>query len=130
MDHETFEKFIQNGIELLENDIRKAMSNVSIVVQDFASPEQIRKMRMKHGQMMLGLYEGVPTTRRRNYSGVLPDKITIFKIPLLRLARSEQHLAQIVADTVWHEVAHHHGMNEEEVRKAERIRREMLANEQ
>ena len=71
--------------------------------------------------MLLGLYEGVPQTRRGRYGigGHLPDKITIFKIPIERIARSKVHLIQIVVNTVRHEIAHHFGMDEHRVRDAE-----------
>ena len=70
------------------------------------------------------LYEGVSQTRRgANYNAALPDKITIFQKPIEREARSKEDLKEIVKNTVWHEIAHHFGMSEKEVREAEIKRR-------
>jgi predicted Zn-dependent protease with MMP-like domain len=72
---------------------------------------------------LLGLYEGRPLTKRSVFeSFAMPDRITIFQGPHERLARGPEHLAKLVEDTVWHEVAHYFGMNELQVRAAERRR--------
>ena len=72
---------------------------------------------------LLGLYEGKPLTERSFFDGfTMPDKITIYQGPHERMARSEDELRQIVADTVWHEIAHYFGMDERRVRRAERKR--------
>jgi len=76
------------------------------------------------GSTLLGLYEGRPLTRRSVFEPfAMPDRITIFQGPHERLAQSPEHLAKMVEDTVWHEVAHYFGMNELQVRAAERRRR-------
>jgi predicted Zn-dependent protease with MMP-like domain len=71
---------------------------------------------------LLGLYEGVPHTRRKNYGvgGAMPDKITIFIYPILSRSRSEDELVQKIKDTIYHEVGHHFGMSEAEIRRASR----------
>ena len=72
---------------------------------------------------LLGLYQGRPLANRSVFEGfTLPDKITIFQGPHERLSRTREELEQMVADTVWHEIAHHFGMDEREVRRAERKR--------
>jgi predicted Zn-dependent protease with MMP-like domain len=73
---------------------------------------------------LLGLYEGRPLTRRSVFEPfAMPDRITIFQGPHERLATGPEHLARLVEDTVWHEVAHYFGMDELQVRAAERKRR-------
>ena len=73
---------------------------------------------------LLGLYHGRPLTLRNVSDGFhLPDQITIYQGPHERMARSKEHLEQLVADTVWHEIAHYFGMDEAQVRRAERRRR-------
>ena len=69
--------------------------------------------------MLFGLYEGVPQTKRWGYGQILPDKITIFKVPIEKFARSEEKIKNIVKETVWHEIAHHFGLDEKRVRQAE-----------
>ena len=89
------------------------MNNVAIVVE---------KEPPRPG--VLGLYQGRPLANRSVFEGfTMPDKITIFQGPHERLSRTREELEQMVADTVWHEIAHHFGMDEREVRRAERRRR-------
>ena len=72
---------------------------------------------------LLGLYQGRPLTERSVYDGFgMPDKITIFQGPHERLSHTPEELQQMVADTVWHEIAHYFGMDEMRVRRAERKR--------
>jgi hypothetical protein len=73
--------------------------------------------------MILGLYEGVPQTKRWYYSQALPDKITIFKNSIERMACSEDEIKKIVKNTVWHEIAHHFGMDERKIREVENFRK-------
>ena len=75
---------------------------------------------MKKNLIIFGLYEGMPQTKRGPYGQVLPDKITIFKGPIEKAASSEEEIRKIVKNTVWHEIAHHFGMDEKRVREAER----------
>src|ERR1019366_1374541 len=85
---------------------------------------QLARGRVPHGGTLLGLYEGRPLTRRSVFEPyAMPDRITIFQGPHERLARGPEHLAKLVEDTVWHEGAHYFGLNEREVRAAERGRR-------
>jgi predicted Zn-dependent protease with MMP-like domain len=81
------------------------------------------------GWTLFGLYQGVPQTKRGNYTMVLPDKITIFKLPMLAAARDEPDLKEIVANTVWHEIAHHFGLDEAEVRRREAVRQAKYGQE-
>lgn len=117
-----FETLVEEAIEEIPEEFLEKMENVSIVVEDWPRRDQLSRIWKKgqHG-MLLGLYEGIPQTRRGRYGvgGHLPDKITIFRIPILRISRSEEHLKQIVKGTVIHEIAHHFGMDEHQVRHAE-----------
>lgn len=91
---------------------RKRIENVAIVVE----PEPPRPG-------LLGLYHGVPLTHRSAADGFrMPDQITIYQGPHERMARDRIELEQMVADTVWHEIAHYFGMDEKRVRRAERRR--------
>src|SRR5712691_2941828 len=96
------------------------MKNIALLVEPEPSPAQLARSRIPRGSTLLGLYEGRPLTMRSVFdSFVLPDRITIFQGPHERLARSPEHLRQMVEDTVWHEVAHYFGMDERRVRAAE-----------
>ena len=73
--------------------------------------------------MLFGLYEGIPQIKREQYGQVLSDKITIFKNPIERVFRNPEDIKKAVKNTVWHEIAHHFGMDEKQVRQAEQKRR-------
>jgi predicted Zn-dependent protease with MMP-like domain len=99
------------------------MKNIALVVESEPSPAQLSRGRVARGGTLLGLYEGRPLTARSVFEPfAMPDRITIFQGPHERLARGPEDLARLVADTVWHEVAHYFGMNELQVRAAERRR--------
>lgn len=102
---------VANGLDMIPEELGRLMDNVAVIVEDWPSPEQLQGRR----GTLLGLYEGVALTRRSplGYSGAVPDKITIFRGPLSAIARDQEHLARIVAQTVIHEVAHHFGISDE-----------------
>jgi predicted Zn-dependent protease with MMP-like domain len=103
---------------------RKRLKNVALIVEPEPGAAQLARSRVPRGGTLLGLYEGRPLTRRSVFESFsLPDRITIFQGPHERLARTPEDLPRLVADTVWHEVAHYFGMDELQVRAAERRRR-------
>jgi predicted Zn-dependent protease with MMP-like domain len=119
-DKDEFEEMVQAGIAAIPKRFLQKLDNVSIVIEDEPTPAQKEKLHLRRGWTLFGLYEGVPQTKRGIYYGsVLPDKITIFKKPIIQSARDAEHIQEIVKNTVWHEIAHHFGMNEEEVRQSE-----------
>ena len=107
-----FEQAVQDGLDALPDELRRAMSNVSIAVEQEPPP----------GMPLLGLYEGVPLTRRgSSYGGVLPDRITIYRGPLERLYGADQErLRAQVKRVVLHEVAHHFGISDERLVELDR----------
>jgi predicted Zn-dependent protease with MMP-like domain len=109
---ERFEGYAEDALALLPSELRARMSNVEIVVEDEPPP----------GQRLLGLYRGVPLTRRSSYYGsVLPDKITIYRGPLLRLyGHDAELLRREVRRVVLHEVAHHFGISDERLIEIDR----------
>lgn len=137
-----FEKIVKEGIEAIPEKFLCLLDNVAIVIEDEPTPEQKKKMEIHEDETLFGLYEGVPLSERgSDYTGVLPDKITIFKKPTeeeARLksprpsqrscrkagrARYEAAIKEIVRDTVWHEIAHHFGMDESRVEEVEKKRK-------
>jgi len=121
MDDTEFENIINKAVEGLPTEFKDKIDNVSIVFSDYPSDEQERQVNMRgRGGLLLGLYQGVPQTRRGNYGvgGALPDKITIFKIPLLSISRNYEEAVENIKSTVIHEIAHHFGMSDEQIQKA------------
>ena len=107
-----FEQVIQEALDSLPPDLRERISNVEIVVDDEPPP----------GQRLLGLYQGVPLTRRgSNYSGALPDKITIYRRPLERLyGHDPELLSRQIRHVVLHEIAHHFGISDQRLIEIDR----------
>lgn len=98
-----FIDLVEEALETLPPDFLDALDNVAVVVED-EDPEEPE---------LLGLYEGIPQVERFEYAGVLPDKISIFRIPLCAHARDEDDLIEEVRVTVVHELAHHLGIDDE-----------------
>ncbi len=107
-----FERMVGVALDALPPELRARLSNVELVVEDEPPP----------GQRLLGLYQGVPLTRRgSNYTGALPDKITIYRGPLERLAGGDpERLNDQVRRVVLHEVAHHFGISDERLVEIDR----------
>ena len=111
---------VWEGIEAIPKRFLEKLDNVDVVIEDEPSEEQKKKLKLRDGLKLFGLYEGIPQTKRGFYAGVLPDKITIFKKTFEEIFISEEEIKEQVKKTVWHEIAHHFGMDEERVRKAEK----------
>jgi predicted Zn-dependent protease with MMP-like domain len=105
---ERFEELTAEAMDGLPDWIREAMENVEVIVED----------RPPGGQPgLLGLYQGIPLTQRGNhYAGVLPDRITLFRENIQRIARDDDELRELVAHTIVHEVAHHFGISDQRLR--------------
>ncbi len=116
-----FEKLVKKSIEEIPESIRKKTDNVAIYIEKEPNENQLRKLGVRYKNNLLGLYEGIPKkTWGRGFGNNLPDKITIFEKPIKRIAKNEQDLKNLVIEVVWHEIAHHFGFNEKEVRLMEK----------
>lgn len=128
MERKEFENLVKEGIKTIPDKFLKELDNVDIVIEDEPSPYQLEKLKARNGFFIFGLYEGVPKTKRGHYGQILPDKITIFKKPIERAASSPEEIKKIVNNTIWHEIAHHFGMDEKRVREAEAQRKRKKSN--
>lgn len=118
-----FDQLVEEAYAGIPRRFRRRLKNVAIVVEPEPSAAQLARGRVPRGSTLLGLYEGRPLTTRSVFEPfAMPDRITIFQGPHERLARGAEHLAALVKDTVWHEIAHYFGMDERQVRAAERRR--------
>lgn len=119
-----FDRLVADACARIPARFRRRLKNIAILVEAEPSPAQLARGGVRHGNTLLGLYEGRPLPVRSVFEPfAMPDRITIFQGPHERLAQSPEHLARMVENTVWHEVAHYFGLNELEVRAAERKRR-------
>lgn len=108
---EQFDRLITKAMDELPQEYIKGLDNVAIVMADEPTAEQREKMQL-HGRLLLGLYEGVPLTKRGNgWSGMLPDKITLFKNQILLVVHDETSLFEQIKRTLWHEIAHYYGLD-------------------
>lgn len=108
------DELVVDALERLPPEFRDRLGSVAIVVEDEPSPEQLASVGA-HG--LYGLYQGVPRTAYAAAGAPVPSKITIFRGPLLRASRSPEALAARVADTVYHEIAHHFGISDARLRE-------------
>lgn len=121
MEKELFEKLVQEGIEQIPEKFQKLLENVDIVIEDWPNQIQLRKTNLSPNSLLFGLYEGVPKTKRGTYyANVLPDKITIFQKSMEQISQEPEEIRKMVRRTVWHEIAHHFGLNEKQVREREK----------
>jgi predicted Zn-dependent protease with MMP-like domain len=107
---EDIEGMVIDALEALPAPFRDQLGSVAIVIEDEATPEQLASVGARG---LYGLYQGIPRTRLSADGAPSPSKITIFRGTLVRANRTPEHLAAAVADTVYHEIAHHFGISDE-----------------
>lgn len=120
-EHDTFERVVQEVLSSLPRKFSSRIENLHIVVDDSPSATTLQKVGVRKGGMLLGLYEGVPLTRRGVDYGiapVLPDRITLFRANLEAISRTTEELKQNIRDTLIHELGHYYGMSEKQIREA------------
>ena len=124
MNPDEFDRLVEAAYRRIPGRFRRRLKNVAVVVEQEPTAAQLTRVGVSRRGTLLGLYEGRPLTSRSVFeSFAMPDHITIFQGPHERLARSPEHLEQLIEETIWHEVAHYFGMDEPHVRAAERRRR-------
>ena len=116
MNREKFESLVARAVETLPQEFLDRLENVTVVVEDYSTG-------VRHSHNLLGLYEGVPQTRRgRHYSLVTPDKITIFQKPIESRCRDDAEITAEIQRVVQHEIAHHFGIDEATLRQIEKAK--------
>lgn len=117
---EQFQQLINESMDELPQDYIKSLDNVVITYEDGPSPVQRRELKLRCHQTLYGLYQGIPKTERgNNYNLVIPDKITLFKLPMQESSHDMQSLKAQVKNTLWHEIAHHYGLNHDRIHSLE-----------
>lgn len=118
---EEFSKLIGQALDELPEKYTSKLDNVLVTYEDVPSPEQRIKLKLACNQSLFGLYEGIPLTHRGNgFSGQLPDKITLFKLPLFHASTDEDDFKKRIKHTLWHEVAHYFGLDHPQIHALER----------
>ncbi|MFC2002676.1 metallopeptidase family protein [Chloroflexota bacterium] len=113
MNRERFEWMVARAVEALPEEFLARLENIAVVVDDQPTRTQLAKARLNLGQTLLGLYEGVPLTKRGQYYGLVPpDKITIFQKPIESKCRNDAEVTAEIQRVVQHEIAHHFGIGD------------------
>jgi predicted Zn-dependent protease with MMP-like domain len=116
-----FEEAVVVALKKLPKIIKKKMENVDVAVEPKASPEVLNEMGLRSPFELLGLYQGVPYERRGFYYGnVLPDKITLFHIPIESVCQTKEEVKEKVREVIIHEVGHYFGLDDRRLRELER----------
>jgi predicted Zn-dependent protease with MMP-like domain len=111
-----FDALISRAMDELPQEYIKGLRNVAIVMSDEPDQQQRQRLKLRHDSLLLGLFEGVPQTARTgNEAGLLPDKITLFKYPLLAISNDQASLYEQIKRTLWHEIAHYYGLDHDRI---------------
>lgn len=125
MDPKTFEEIAWEAFDAIPERLRKAISDVQIVIEERPTGTHIPRRGL-----LLGLYEGLPLTAPdRNFNGKLPDKITLYREHIEQAAKSEEEIPHLIRETVWHEVGHFFGLGHDRIRLMEKKWREKRGKE-
>ena len=116
---EVFQELIDQAFDGLPKTHRDRVQNVAILFADEPTPEQRYELELRHDQTLLGLYQGVPLSRRQGQVSLYPDRITLFKRPLMMQAHDLASLREAIRHTLWHEIAHYYGLNHDQIRDLE-----------
>jgi predicted Zn-dependent protease with MMP-like domain len=120
MDRAKFEAIVASALRSIPRDVRDAMQNIAIVVEDEPPRALLREMEIDPPDTLFGLYQGIPLTERRwDYGNALPDRILLFQGPHEREADDEEDLVVSVGETLIHEIGHYFGMSEEQIEEIE-----------
>ena len=124
MDRLKFGGRAPSGVDELPDEFTAKLDNVDVVIQDWPTTDQLRRARSGHGYTLLGLYEGVPRTKRGSHYGLVPpDKITIFQRPIEeKCKQSNSEIATEIGKVVRHEIAHHFGISDAQLEQIEKER--------
>jgi predicted Zn-dependent protease with MMP-like domain len=113
MERQRFEWLVARAVESLPEEFRSKLENIDVIVEEQPTPRQLSEAGLKHGETLLGLYQGVPLTRRGGHYGmVLPDKITIFQKPIEARCKDDAEVKAEIMRVVQHEIAHHFGIGD------------------
>ncbi len=117
---EQFASMIARAMDEMPRRYMEHLDNVVVTYADAPTPEQVRKLKLRGDQLLLGLYEGIPlTSRGAGYNLVLPDKITLFKHPIIAATQDDDSCYRQVKHTLWHEIAHFYGLDHDQIHAIE-----------
>lgn len=116
---ERFQELIDEALAGLKSEHAQNIQNVAILFADEPDETQRQKLKLLPYQSLFGLYEGVPLSQRQGQTRLYPDKITLFKLPMLRAVADEAGLKEQIRHTLWHEIAHYYGLDHDKIHELE-----------
>ena len=117
---EQFALLVQQALEEIPARFRREMVNVAVVVEDVPPPDVLEEMEVGPDDTLFGLYQGTPLTERGwGYGNALPDRISIYREPILEACEDDAEIRDCIAETVIHEFGHYFGMSEDEIEEIE-----------
>ncbi len=120
MNREKFEWLVVKAVDSLPDEFHTKLENIDVVVEDYPTQSQLAQVGLGGGQTLLGLYEGVPLTKRGGHYGLVPpDKITIFQKPIEANCRYDAEITAEIQRVVRHEIAHHFGIGDARLKQIE-----------
>ena len=120
MTKQRFTELVEEALRGIPRRFRDAMSNVAVIVEDEPSQELLDDLDMDADDTLFGLYHGTPLTERNStYGNTLPDRISIYQLPIEDACEDEEDIRQCIAETVIHEFGHYFGLSEEEIEDIE-----------
>jgi predicted Zn-dependent protease with MMP-like domain len=123
MNRERFEQLVTRAVETLPEEFLDRLENIVVVVENRPTSTQLAEARVGRSHTLLGLYEGVPLTKRgRNYGLVPPDMITIFQKPIESECKNDAEITTEIQKVVQHEIAHHFGIGEATLKQIEKAK--------
>ena len=112
-----FEALVEEAVLGLPEIFSRKLENIEIVVEEEPDTETVERMKLERGRVLLGLYHGVPRTRRHEGAPPLyPDRISIYRRPILAICRTAEQVRRQVRETVIHEIGHHFGLSDADMR--------------
>lgn len=120
MTRERFTRLVEEALREIPRRFRDAMQNIAVVVEDEPPADLLEEMEMEPSEVLFGLYQGTPLTERgASYGNALPDRISIYQIPIEEACADDEEIRECIAETVIHEFGHYFGMSEEEIEQIE-----------
>jgi predicted Zn-dependent protease with MMP-like domain len=113
---EEFEALVEHALEGLPEELANLLENVAVMVEDEPDPEDLEALGMEPGEELFGLYQGIPLDERTSfYQGAMPDRVFVYRGPILRSCENRRQVIREIRDTVVHELGHHFGLEEEDM---------------
>jgi predicted Zn-dependent protease with MMP-like domain len=120
MTRDRFRHLVSEAFDTIPSRFRRQLRNIAVVVEDEPSPELLAEMEIEPPDTLFGLYQGTPLTERRwDHGNTLPDRITLFQLPIEDVSATEDEVVTEIGETLIHEVGHYFGLSEEELEAIE-----------